>query len=173
MDEKGAVARANARARNKRYYYKDLDKTRARCRARGATYYKKNREKCNATARAWRAKNPDYFRIHAVIWRRKKPLNYLLNNVSSRANKAGLQFSLRAGDLTVPKLCPWLGIPLIWNHSNRDNWPSVDRIDSTKGYTPDNVEIISWRANTIKNSSTFDELARMGKRAAKLARQRA
>ena len=35
--------------------------------------------------------------------------------------------------------------------------PSLDRIDPTGGYTPDNIRVISYRANWIKNDGTLDE----------------
>jgi hypothetical protein len=34
---------------------------------------------------------------------------------------------------------------------------SIDRIDSTKGYTPENTWLICRRANMIKNNATFEE----------------
>jgi hypothetical protein len=44
------------------------------------------------------------------------------------------------------------------NAGFRENSPSIDRIDSTKGYTPDNIQIISWKANRIKGYATLQEL---------------
>lgn len=35
---------------------------------------------------------------------------------------------------------------------------SLDRLDSSRGYTPDNVWVISWRANQIKSNATLSEL---------------
>jgi len=40
--------------------------------------------------------------------------------------------------------------------------PSIDRIDSTKPHTLDNIQIISWRANNIKMNATLEELVMMG-----------
>jgi hypothetical protein len=34
----------------------------------------------------------------------------------------------------------------------------VDRLDNDKGYTPDNIRVISMRANDIKSNATLDEL---------------
>ncbi|HWH74938.1 MAG TPA: hypothetical protein VNV16_11820, partial [Methylibium sp.] len=34
-------------------------------------------------------------------------------------------------------------------------------IDSRRGYTTDNVWVICWRANQIKNDATLDELKRL------------
>jgi hypothetical protein len=62
-------------------------------------------------------------------------------------------------ELTIPTHCPVLGIALKHNTARRlDNSPSIDRIDSSKGYTKDNVRVISWRANKLKNNGTLEEL---------------
>ena len=46
-----------------------------------------------------------------------------------------------------------------WNSAGfRETSPSLDRIDSTKGYTKNNVQIISWKANRIKAYATVVEL---------------
>lgn len=71
--------------------------------------------------------------------------------------------------LDVPDHCPALGIEINYNGvagakpgwtggGKTDSSPSIDRIDSSKGYEPDNIQIISWRANRIKNDSTPEEL---------------
>lgn len=36
--------------------------------------------------------------------------------------------------------------------------PSLDRIDSSKGYVKGNVRVISARANMLKNNATVEEL---------------
>jgi hypothetical protein len=40
----------------------------------------------------------------------------------------------------------------------RDNSPSLDRIVPEKGYVRDNVLVVSYRANRIKNDATISEL---------------
>lgn len=42
--------------------------------------------------------------------------------------------------------------------SSNPNSMSIDRIDPTKGYTPDNVWLICERANRIKSDATPEEL---------------
>ena len=37
---------------------------------------------------------------------------------------------------------------------------SIDAIDPTKGYNPDNIQIISMKANAMKNSASKEELAK-------------
>jgi len=55
--------------------------------------------------------------------------------------------------------CPVFGIRLAKGDGRAtDNSPSLDRIDNTKGYEVGNVAVISFRANTIKNSSSVEEL---------------
>ena len=47
--------------------------------------------------------------------------------------------------------------------SEREDSPSLDRLDSSLGYTPENVWWISYRANRLKNDSTLEELEKLVK----------
>ena len=63
-----------------------------------------------------------------------------------------------------PKICPILEIELDWGkHGNQPNSPSFDRIDSTKGYIPGNVMIMSNLANKMKNNATPEQLVKFSK----------
>ena len=66
-------------------------------------------------------------------------------------------------DIKIPLNCPILQIPLINSLGGKsiDNSPSLDRIDSSKGYIKGNVRIISMRANRLKQDSTIDELKKI------------
>jgi hypothetical protein len=68
----------------------------------------------------------------------------------NRAEAKGLAFTIEISDIVIPELCPVFGTPM----SN----PSLDRFDNTRGYTPDNIRVISRRANTIKSDATRDEI---------------
>ena len=82
-------------------------------------------------------------------------LNYARRNAKRRGEECGLELK----DIVIPEFCPVLGIKLEpGSHTHQDCSPSVDRIDSTKGYTKDNVWIISARANRIKNNATIEEV---------------
>ena len=70
-------------------------------------------------------------------------------------------------DLTVfdvynfdfPIQCPILGIPLHWyRNAARDDSYSFDRIDSAQGYSFDNIQVLSLKANRAKNNLSEAEL---------------
>jgi len=87
----------------------------------------------------------------SAIWSRAK----------YRAKRKGWEFTLQQEDIVIPEICPLLGIPLICHRGQggqQGNSPSIDRKDSKKGYTPDNIWIISNRANTLKNDASLQEL---------------
>ena len=92
-------------------------------------------------------------------------LRRLLEGARVRAKKNNLQCTLTLEELIdlypVDGECPVLNIPLFWGNGgkgNRNNSPSLDRIDPKGDYTKDNVCIISWRANMIKSDATLDEI---------------
>lgn len=85
------------------------------------------------------------------MWRRAK----------ARCKKSGREFTIVVEDIVIPSHCPILGIPLVCKtgRSGGDpNSPSLDRIDSTKGYTPDNIVVVSHLANMMKSSATPEQL---------------
>ena len=83
---------------------------------------------------------------------------YLLAAARYRATERGMQFTITKEDIVIPDKCPLLGIDIIPKAKDRRHSPSLDRIDSTKGYTPDNVWVVSSRANTLKNDASLQEL---------------
>jgi hypothetical protein len=94
-------------------------------------------------------------------------LRHVLNGVRHRAGLRGLEFALSEQDIHVPDVCPVLGVELDFSPSNgkairhQPNRPSIDRFDNSKGYTPDNVFVISYRANALKSDACLDELKRV------------
>jgi hypothetical protein len=85
--------------------------------------------------------------------------------VRSKGNKkAKLRKGLSIADYKALLVthCPLLGIELSYEkypgNAAPDNYASLDKIDPSKGYVVGNVQIVSFRANTLKNSATLDEL---------------
>jgi hypothetical protein len=88
---------------------------------------------------------------------------------STRSRKRQPGFESLKNDLTTDylisifpknKKCPVFGIDIEFD-GHRDNSPSLDRVDPTKGYTKDNVLWISYLANRMKSNLSLDELIRI------------
>lgn len=70
-------------------------------------------------------------------------------------------FDLTEADLEWPDECPALGIKLRYEaQSDRsaDDVPTIDRINSSLGYVRGNVQILSRKANRIKNDGSPEEV---------------
>lgn len=87
---------------------------------------------------------------------------YLWFEARKRAKEKGLEFTIEPRHIIVPDICP---ISLVAMERNRGklgpNSYSLDRIDSSKGYIPGNVAVISFKANQIKNNFSLEELERL------------
>lgn len=80
----------------------------------------------------------------------------------ARAKKLELPFTITIDDIVIPNFCPILGIELKKGEGkSHDNSPSLDRIIPSLGYVPGNIQVISYRANRIKNDATLDELRKL------------
>lgn len=92
----------------------------------------------------------------------QKDIRELYNRLKSSAKRRGIPFDLtpsQLNELTFPITCPVLGIRLVFHTgASEDNSVSFDRIDSSKGYTIDNIVVVSNRANKLKSDATVEEL---------------
>lgn len=131
-------------------------------------------------ARRYRAKHPDRQRAASRRWaqanrekvRAYESARYDADPVYQQAKAARRRMPacgresvplalLRA--IPRPTHCPVLGIPLDYGRQSRagpknQNKATIDRVDNAKGYTLDNVQFISWRANKLKSNATLAEL---------------
>jgi hypothetical protein len=77
-------------------------------------------------------------------------------NVKSMAQHT---WDLEFEDVYFPLICPVLGVKLDYTGlgTSSDNTASFDRLDSSMGYVPGNVVVMSMRANRLKNDGSADE----------------
>lgn len=112
----------------------------------------------------WYARNGrEYHKRWAAEDRKNNPVRYMLRNTKNRAKEIGVEFALLPEHIVIPEFCPVLGIKLEVGNGKGKSWklhnsPSIDRFDNTKGYTSDNIRVISWRANLLKRDATLEEL---------------
>jgi hypothetical protein len=102
---------------------------------------------------------PKGFKVTNGSKRTEKQFLYgILMGAKSRAKERNIPFDLKLSDITIPKVCPVLGIPIFWGDKQSDNTPSIDRVIPEKGYVLGNCHIISMKANRLKNNATVEEL---------------
>lgn len=112
----------------------------------------------------WREKNRAKIRAYGYEYSQKNPQKILLLSAKHRSIKKGVPCTIIEEDIHIPAVCPVLGIS-IEKRFNADgkkgaypNSPSLDRIDNLKGYEKGNIQVISSKANSMKNSATPEEL---------------
>lgn len=95
--------------------------------------------------------------------RRKKYIDNveleLFHHAKHRAKTKRLEFNLTKEDIIIPNTCPIFGVPL--NFENKNNVPTLDRIDSNKGYIKGNIQVISFKANRLKNNGSIEEFKKI------------
>jgi len=93
----------------------------------------------------------------------------LQKGMSNRANRRNLEFDKNffaveylMGRLRKNPSCECCGrkLDIGFKKDKKFNQssPSIDRVDSNKGYTKDNVAILCWRCNRIKQDANAQEL---------------
>ena len=108
------------------------------------------RAQCRLCYNKLRRTNPRYAR--------KKSIQL----AKDRAKKRGLDFNLSLDEVVFPDVCPILNIKLEHGNKNWQTSPSIDRIDNNKGYTLDNIIVVSALANSIKNCATWKQIIQVG-----------
>lgn len=116
--------------------------------------------KCGAAGSRLTLQKIDY-----LCFMKENPFKYYLRNCRRRTQH---EFNLTLDYLEVlwgnqNGTCPYSGVKLILNtHQKRcmdiRYSASLDRVDSSKGYTMDNVQFVSTAINYMKNNMSHDAL---------------
>jgi hypothetical protein len=110
-----------------------------------------------------------YIKNRDRILNRKKNdrWNDRIKHAKARANKMGFDFNLDREflDSIATEYCPILNLKLSYTENTviQDNSATIDRIDNTKGYTKDNIQILSYLANRMKSNASDNELLAFAK----------
>ena len=93
----------------------------------------------------------------------------IICGMRNRAAKKGIPFDETIDvDFMIsicPTHCPILGLELkraTKDGGQRANSPSVDRLNPNAGYTRDNIIVVSYLANTIRNAAKADQIIAVG-----------
>ncbi len=90
--------------------------------------------------------------LKSMWWRAKK-----------RSEKNGIEFNIEIGDIVIPSVCPVFGFSFEVGNGKgpTDKSPSLDRIDNTKGYVKGNIQVISFKANRMKNDCNVEDVEKL------------
>lgn len=126
--------------------------------------HNKNKEDRNVRARSWHEANKEHAHATEKARRLANPELTLWRLARTRAQRQGTEFNIEVSDIVIPVVCPALGIPIIYNPMKDvrpDSSPTIDRVDTTRGYLKGNVQVISMRANRLKADMDEDTLRKM------------
>ncbi len=107
--------------------------------------------------------NPELVLAAARRRHENEPIKFLLTSTRARAEANGIKFDLKPKDISIPDVCPVLGIPLVRaiNGTLTDNSPSLDKFIPQLGYVPGNVFVISSKANRMKSNASIADVEKL------------
>ena len=87
--------------------------------------------------------------------------HWILRSKRGNKRRQRAELSVEYYKSLIVENCPLLDVKLTYgNFVGRmpDNYATLDKIDPNGGYVEGNVHIVSFRANTLKNDATLEEL---------------
>lgn len=102
--------------------------------------------------------------VQAKKARRQDIRKSLLESAQSRASQYNIPLTITLDDIVVPTTCPIFGFPLVKSPGKASyNSPSLDKIVPELGYVPGNIQVISYKANMMKNNASSEDLIKFAK----------
>ena len=127
---------------------------------RGYRYQCKN---CNNNYQLNSSRRSDNSARYYSKRKQNNPALFMWKQAKHRAqyDYDNMVFEIEVTDIVLPEMCPYMGVGFL--PLDKKYGYSLDRIDSTKGYTKDNIQVISRIANIMKNNATEQELISFAK----------
>ena len=106
--------------------------------------------------RDWRADPENHQSV--LEYRATFQEKYLMSAARKRGKQFDVPCTIAEEDIHIPETCPVLGIPITRGKGKwTNNSPSLDRLFPERGYIPENIAVISFRANALKKNGTAEE----------------
>ena len=152
------------------FYNKSKGLKRTECKAchdvKKKKWYLENKNTLRQKSKIYRSRKDVLERrnIQSKEWNKKNLESVLCTHARKLAKQQNIPCTINKEDIFIPDFCPALGIPLFYgNGKMTDNSPSIDRINPSLGYVAGNIEVISVKANRIKNNASLEELEKIFK----------
>lgn len=156
--------RAAHRDELREYYHDRHERHRDEDLARSRQHYQDNRDKYRSLAKANYAAKKDEYAVRNRAYREANIGRIMLIAARDRTLKQGLpecDLTIEYIESLIPEVCPILGIPLkVGNGRPEPGSPSLDRVVPSLGYVHGNVQVISNKANMMKQDASWAELRR-------------
>ena len=142
--------------------------------------YLGNKDKYIQRANGWRKNNPERYReIRKGIRKRAKykPENWITTRYSGMRNRNIKRFGCELS-FTKEQFREWVLVQnknlfehlfneYVKSDFDKNKCPSIDRIDDYKGYSFDNITLVTWEMNNLRGRSSSknkDQCSKMAKR---------
>ena len=102
--------------------------------------------------------------VFLYLHRENDPRYRLWNSSRINSHTKGIEHSISVEDVPLPTTCRYLGIVLNYTKARERgrlrsyDAPSIDRINSLRGYVPGNIQVVSDLANRMKQDATIEQL---------------
>lgn len=159
--------REKKNAASKAWHAEHRDEQLAKQRA----YYAANRDRLRAKMKEWREQNPEQAhknnRASYAAQRASFPWKESLRGCERRARAKGLEFTLSPewAKATWTGLCTCSGLEFATERKEKKGpgmfSPSIDRIDPSKGYTPDNCRFVLSAVNSLKHAGSDSDMVKV------------
>ena len=124
----------------------------------------------NRAAREWRAANPERDKANRRAHDLRHPESRMLANAKNRATSKGWNFDLTpawAQEKLQKGICEVTGIPFDFERGtvNAHNpfRPSIDRRDTSLGYTQDNCQMVVVAYNQAKGTWSHEDVLKLAR----------
>jgi len=131
---------------------------------RNNRYYAANKKRANARGKEWRTNNPNRMRDLQRAWKNTlrgylKAKLHRLRTRTAGVTPCNLTFEqLEALYYRQNGLCVLTGRQLCLKGKHSLDSLSIDRKNQRKGYTIRNIRLVTWQANSARNSGTDAQL---------------
>lgn len=142
-------------------------------KAKDRAKYESNREKHNQRSAAYKKAHPEVSQKAYKTARKKRPWEWPLTNARNRSQKKSFAFDLTREwcEQNWTGACSLSGLPFQFGTQTHFPFsPSIDRIDSSKGYTQNNCRFVLFAVNSFKGTGTDDQMIEIARAIVSLKR---